>query len=460
MQTSSSTLSAPKPKRQLLLLLEQLRDVENNDSSQRLDSMLSAVHEADIADVMETIPRNERLTLWERLPMTLKSDVLLELSERVLQDLLPQIPEEQTAELMQQMTGDDVASLLRDISPELSGRLIRRAGLVNNIELRTSLAFADDTVGALMGFDSVIADETDTVDDLCNRLRKRGELPSHCDKLFVVDTLSRLVGVLPLKRLLLYPPTSLAREIMVTEDLHFFRTEESIEKAASAFERYDLISAPVLTDTHQIVGRLTIDEILDHLQKNRELGLLNSAGVTEEEDLFASLPRRFTNRWRWLLVNLVAAFFISRVVGLFESTIVNVVALASLMPIVAGMSGNVGNQTATLTVRALALEQIDRTNWRAVVWGEIALSLINGLVWGGLVGCFAYLLYERLDLALVLVVAMIFSFFAASVTGFFFPLLMKRIGKDPALGASVVLTSVVDTLGFFVFLSLGAIFLL
>lgn len=216
----------------------------------------------------------------------------------------------------------------------------------------------------------------------------------------------------------------------------------------------------MLTDTHQIVGRLTIDEILDHLQKNRELGLLNSAGVTEEEDLFASLPRRFTNRWRWLLVNLVAAFFISRVVGLFESTIVNVVALASLMPIVAGMSGNVGNQTATLTVRALALEQIDRTNWRAVVWGEIALSLINGLVWGGLVGCFAYLLYERLDLALVLVVAMIFSFFAAAVTGFFFPLLMKRIGKDPALGASVVLTSVVDTLGFFVFLSLGAIFLL
>ncbi|MGU9952021.1 MAG: magnesium transporter [Gammaproteobacteria bacterium WSBS_2016_MAG_OTU1] len=335
--------------------------------------------------------------------------------------------------------------------------LLRLAGISRRLQ---QLRLGDDTVGALMDFDTVIMNESDTIGDILAKLQIMGELPSHCDKLFIVDSRDRLAGVLPLKRLLLNPPTAITRDIMVGHNLHFFRSEDDVEKVAGAFERYDIISAPVLDDANKIAGRITVDEILNHLQQNHSLGLLNSAGIAEEEDLFASLPRRFANRWRWLFVNLLAVFIISLAVGLFEDTIMRVVALAALMPIVAGMSGNVGNQTATLTVRALALEQINSLNWRTIIRGEVMLSILNGLVWGTLVGGFAYLVYGRIDLSLVLMLSMMVCFLAAAVTGFFFPLLMKKIGKDPALGASVVLTSVVDTLGFLVFLGLGALFLL
>ena len=184
------------------------------------------------------------------------------------------------------------------------------------------------------------------------------------------------------------------------------------------------------------------------------MGLLNSAGMAAGEDLFATVPRRFAGRWRWLFVNLIAAFIISRVVGFFEPSIAQLAALAVLMPIVASMSGNIGNQTATMTVRSLALGQINTVNWRAVLRGEIGLSLVNGVVWGGLVAVFAYWLYGRVDLALVLFFSMGFCFLAAAISGFMVPLLMQKLGKDPALGATVVLTGITDTLGFFVFLGL------
>ena len=444
------------------MLLESLRNAETDGELKngRIGDIVSVMHEADIADVLETIPREERLLVWAELPPQKQSEVLTELSEQVWADLLPQLAEEDTAALLQQLQVDEIASLLRELKPDISARLMRLAKLTDNPQVRASLTFADGTVGALMDFNAVIVRENELLGDLLKRLRTLGELPSHCDKLFVADIRGRLSGVLPLKKLLLGEPHRSAHEVMISENLHFFRPDDDAEKAAGAFERYDLISAPVLDDAHKIAGRLTIDDIVEYMKESRGQELLSSAGVTEEEDLFASLPRRFINRWRWLFINMLAAFVISRVVGLFEPTIANVVALASLMPIVAGMSGNIGNQTATLTVRALALEQINQMNWQRVIRGEIALSAVNGVVWGGMVGVFAWLLYGRLDLALVLVVAMAFCFFAAAVTGFFFPLLMKKMGKDPALGASVVLTSVVDTLGFFVFLGLGALFLL
>lgn len=450
------------PKQQLLLLLAQERDAtEADDESLRRDigTLVQSMHEADIADTLESIPPDQRLTVWDCLAATVQGVVLLELSDKARLPLLTQTSEDALARLFRQMPVEDAAAMLRDIGTGLSARLIRLAGLADNPQLRASLAFADDTVGAIMDFDAVIVRESDSIGALREKLQNMGELPSHCDKLFIVDWRDRLAGVLPLKKLLLNPPQATTREVMVSDNLHFFRADDAVEKAAGAFERYDLISAPVLDDDHKIAGRVTVNEILEHLQDTHSMGLINSAGVAEEEDLFASLPRRFANRWRWLFINLLAVFVISLVVGVFEDSIMRVVALAALMPIVAGMSGNVGNQTATLTVRALALGQINQLNWRTVVRGELILSLLNGIIWGSLVGVFAYVIYRRLDLAIVLTVSMTFCFAAAAITGFFFPLLMKKIGKDPALGASVVLTSVVDTLGFLVFLGMGALFL-
>ena len=451
------------PKRQLLLLLARRRESGEEAGgdawTEEAGALFSQMHEADIADTLESIPPLQRLEVWHFIPPAAQAEVLMELSDMARRPLLTETAEDSLVLLLRRMPAEDVADMLRAVRAAARARLIRLAGLANNPQLRASLAFAEDTIGALMDFDAVIAHETDSIGELRQRLQELGELPGHCDKLYVVDGRDRLAGVLPLKRLLLNPPDAAVRDVMVEKNLYFFRPEDGVEKAAGAFERYDLISAPVLDDENKIAGRITIDEILEHLHERRGRGLLNSAGVAKEEDLFASLPRRFGNRWRWLFINLLAVFVISLVVGVFEDAIMRVVALAALMPVVAGMSGNAGNQTATLTVRALALDQISSLNWRAVVRGELLLALVNGVVWGALVGGFAFLIYGRWDLSAVLMVSMMVCFLAAVATGFFFPLLMKKIGKDPALGASVVLTSAVDTLGFFVFLGMGALFL-
>ena len=456
--------SADNAKQQLLLLLSQTApDGEDGGGEDALrpqiSELVAEMHHADIADALESLPPAQRPLVWSCAAEDARAEALLELSDAARLPLLSQTPEAELAGLLQRMPADEVAGMLREVPAAVCARLLRLAGLSANPQLRASLAFEDGTVGALMDFDAVIVRETDSIGELRARLQTMGELPSHCDKLFVADGRDRLTGVLPLKLLLLNPPECLAREVMVAERLHFFQTDDDIEKAAGAFERYDMISAPVLDGGGKIAGRITVDEILDHLQERQSAGLLSSAGVGGDEDLLAPPFRRFANRWRWLLVNLLAVFVISLAVGLFESVIAQLAALAALMPIVASMSGNAGNQTATLTVRALAQEQINALNWRTIARGEALLSLLNGAVWGAAAGVFAYWAHGRLDLSLVLAGSMVACFLAAALSGFFFPLLMKKIGKDPALGASVVLTSVVDTLGFLIFLTLGAIFL-
>ena len=420
---------------------------------------LEDLHEADIADLLEQSPMEAREVLWAALPPALVGRVLLEVSDALCDQLIELTQTEVIVEALRGLDSDDVASLLREVPKSHAARLMRLAGLADNPEVRASLSFEEDTVGALMDFLPVLAREEETVGEICARLRQVAELPSHCDKLFVVDDWERLAGVLPLKRLLVNPPAARARDVMVAENLHTFDADDSVEKATGAFERYDLISAPVLNDQHKVIGRITIDELFDELHQARSRELLNSAGVQEEEDLFAPVLHRFGNRWKWLFINLIAAFFISRVVGVFEGTIGQLVALASLMPIVAGMSGNIGNQTATLTVRALALGQINSDNWNTIVRNEALTSVLNGLVWGGLVAGFAYALYGRVDLAVVLVSAMTMCFLFGAVAGFVVPLLMQRLGKDPALGTTVVISAVTDTLGFLIFLGMAALFL-
>ena len=451
--------------RQIDLLLRQLRD--GDYTSQQLDDWQTQVsdillswHEADVADFIERLPTEERQRVWQSVPSALIGSVLVEVSETLLPELVALTPTETMVIALQKMQKDDAASLIRQLPIGRATHLMRLAGLINDATVRASLAFRDDSVGALMDYQVVVADESDTVAAICARLRDLAVLPSHCDKLFITDQHKRLSGVLPLKRLLLSPSQRTAWEVMVKDNLHTFTSDDSVEDAASAFERYDLISAPVLDEQHKVLGRVTIEEIVDRMHSTSNLKLLNSAGIKGEEDLFAPVPYRFSNRWRWLLINLCAALVVSRVIGLFEETIVQMVALAVLMPIIAGMSGNVGNQTATLTVRALALDQIGVDNWRFILHKEILLSLLNGLVWGGLLAMFTYLLYQRLDLALLTAASMILCFFFGTVSGFTVPVLMQRLGKDPALGTTVVISVVTDTLSFFIFLGLGAIFLL
>jgi magnesium transporter len=292
-------------------------------------------------------------------------------------------------------------------------------------------------------------------------LRRFDKLPDHTDQVFVVDRHDVLRGALPLDRLLVSEPESLVQDVM-QRDVLSLRADDEASEAAQAFERYDLLSAPVVDLRGRLIGRLTVAEVVDLIREQSEAEVLSAAGLREEEDLFASIWNSARNRWLWLAVNLCTAFFASRVIGAFEGTIEKVVALAALMPIVAGIAGNSGNQTMTLFIRSLALGQVTAGNAMRLFRKEVVIALLNGAVWGGIAGAFAWLLYRDSDegvmLGLTMMLAMLLNMLLAALIAMAVPLLLQRVGRDPALGSSVLLTFTTDSMGFFIFLGLATLF--
>jgi magnesium transporter len=297
-----------------------------------------------------------------------------------------------------------------------------------------------------------------TLEVVLRYLRRFDELPSQTDQLFVVDREDTLLGVLPVNRLLVTDPDLTVGEVMQPPAAKLLQHEKAGE-AAHAFERYDLVSAPVVDTNGKLVGRVTVDEILDFVRERGQDEVLAQAGLREEEDVFASVWASFRNRWAWLAINLVTAFIASRVIGAFEHSIARLVALAALMPIVAGIGGNSGNQTITMIVRAAALGQVTILNARQLIRKEITVSLVNGLIWGGVMGIVATLLYRDAALGLVMVLAMTLNLIVAALMGVLIPMTMLKLGRDPAVGSSVMITAVTDSGGFFIFLGLATLFL-
>jgi magnesium transporter len=267
-----------------------------------------------------------------------------------------------------------------------------------------------------------------------------------------------LRGVVKLPRLLLHAPGLPATSIMESE-IRPFRTHDSAQQAANAFERYNLVSAPVIDDRGKLIGRLTVDAVMDFVRREAEQRALERAGLRGEEDLFASVWDSAKNRALWLFINLLTAFFASRVIGMFEGTIAKLVALATLMPIVASVGGNTGNQTIALMVRGLALDQVSGQNSRYMLMKEVTVSLVNGLMWGSLMGLFAFTIYRSMTLALVMMAAVVLNLLVAALVGVAVPLALHKAGRDPAQGASVLLTFITDSMGFFLFLGLARLFL-
>jgi len=320
------------------------------------------------------------------------------------------------------------------------------------------MSFDDDMVGALMDFEEITVRPDVTLEVVLRYLRRLDELPSQTDQVFVVDREERLLGVLPVNRLIVSDPETTVEAIMRPPGVKL-RQHEKADAAASAFERYDLVSAPVVDTNDRLVGRVTVDEVLDFVRQSGEEDLLAQAGLRQEEDVFASVWASFRNRWAWLAINLVTAFIASRVIGLFEGSIEKLVALAALMPIVAGIGGNSGNQTITMIVRAAALGQVTVANARQLIRKEITVSLVNGVIWGGVMGVVAMVLYRDVALGLVMVLAMTLNLMLAALMGVLIPMTMLKAGRDPAVGSSVLITAVTDSGGFFIFLGLATIFL-
>lgn len=421
---------------------------------------LDRLHPADIARILEALPLEQRLIVWDLVRADKDGEILLEVSDAVRESLLQNMDTDEIRAAAETLDADEIADLAPDLPPEVMEDVLESLDQEEREHVRTALSYPEDTVGAFMDFDLVRVREDVTLEVVLRYLRRFEALPDHTDKLYVVDREGRLRGILTLESLLINDPERRVAEVMQSKSLVTFHPEDDADEAAATFERYDLISAPVVDAEGRLIARLTVADMVDRIREESDAEILSHAGLREEEDIFAPVMQAVRNRWAWLAINLVTAFVASRVIGLFEQTIAQLVALATLMPIVAGIGGNAGNQTITMIVRAIAMGQVEHSDLWRLLGKELGVALINGLVWGGIIGAIVWVLYHDWRLSLVMTAAMTLNLLVAATAGVLIPMVRQRIGRDPALGSSVMITAITDSGGFFIFLGLATVFLL
>jgi magnesium transporter len=424
-----------------------------------LRARLDALHPADIAFILEALPHEERLAVWDLVKADRDGEILVEVSEAVRESLIEAMDSQELVAAAETLEADELADIAADLPAGVMEEVVQSLPAEERERLRAALSYPEGSVGSLMDFEHVAVREDVTLEAVTRFLRRLDELTDHTDQLFVVDRAQRLKGALPLARLIVSDLDLEVARVMVADSVRL-SPEDPAEDAANVFERYDLVSAPVVDEAGSLIGRLTVDAVVDYIREKSAESRLAEAGLREEEDVFAPVLDSFKNRWAWLAINLVTAFIASRVIGLFEGSIERLVALAALMPIVAGIGGNSGNQTITMIVRALALNQITAESAKRLWRKELTVSLLNGLIWGGVIGIVAWLLYDSLSLGLVMTAAMTLNLLLAAFAGVGIPVLMTKFGRDPALGSSVLITAMTDSGGFFIFLGLATIFLM
>jgi magnesium transporter len=437
-------------------LVESLVHKQNLHELQR---KLDLLHPADVADILEALPLEQRLDVWELVKVERDGDILLEVSDAVRQTLIADMNSDELLAAAEQLDTDELADLAPDLPKDVLQELLYSLDTQNRARLQSALSYSDDAVGAIMDFDIITIREDITLEVALRYMRRLGSLPDHTDKLFVVDRNEILLGVLPLKRLVVNDLAASVSSVMAA-DAVVFHPEEAADEAAKAFERYDLVTAPVVDSNNKLVGRITVDAVMDYIRDETESDMLSMAGLREEEDFFASIWKSVQNRWAWLALNLMTALVASRVIGMFEGSIEKIVALAALMPIVAGIGGNSGNQTTTMIVRGLALGQVASHNMQSLITKELGVALLNGLIWGSVLALIAYALYGNYQLGIVMMAAMTLNLLLAALMGVVIPLSMNKFGRDPAVGSSVLITAVTDSGGFLIFLGLATIFLI
>jgi magnesium transporter len=440
------------PKRDLL------EGLQHRQNLAELQRRLRTMHAADVAFVLEALSPDDRTTVWEQLDPEQAGRVFVELSEAVLHSVIETTPRDRLVGTLMTLDPDDLGYLSEALPSDVVNEVSAAFELVDRQAFEASTRYDEDQVGHHMSHEWIAVAETHTIQQALSELRKRGELPPQTDRLFVVDARNILRGALTLPTLLLTDPGSPVVGCVEPETVSFGPSER-VHQAASAFERYDLVSAPVVDDRGKLVGRLTVDAVMDFVRDEAELRALKRAGLTREEDLFAPPLDSARNRAPWLAVNLVTAFLASRVIGQFEHTIRELAALATLMPIVASIGGNTGNQTMAVMIRALAGDQVRGPGAVRLLNKEVIVSLLNGTVWGLIVGIAASTLYSSLALGAVMTAAVVLNLLVAAVAGVTIPLGLHSRGRDPAFGSSVLLTFVTDAMGFFLFLGLATAFL-
>ena len=439
--------------------LAHLREALDSGRMLPVKRSLHALHPAEIARLLESLPLREREIVWGVVDAEDQGEVLLHVADEVRESLIQDMAVEDIVAAAEELEIDDLADFVEDLPETVTQQILRSMDDRDRSRLEQVMSYPPDTAGGLMNTDTVTVRPDVSLEVVQRYLRLRSELPANTDSLFVVDRYGRFLGVLTLDRVVTADPAGLVRELMDRErqPLSVGMSEQEVAKR---FENLDLISAAVVGESGMLVGRITIDDVVDVIRAEAEHAVMSMAGLDEEEDIFSPVRGAAKRRAVWLGINLVTAFMASWVVGLFEATIAEVVALAVLMPVVASMGGIGGSQTLTLMIRGLALGQVDARYTVQLLRKELAVAAINGLLFAVIVSLIAVLWFSSVKLAAVIACALILNQIAGALAGVFIPLLLKRMGIDPALAGSVILTTVTDVVGFFAFLGLGSAVLL
>lgn len=439
--------------------LASLDEALESGRMRRLKPMLAALSPAEIGLLLESVPPAKRERVWGLVANDDRGETLLHVNDEVRVELIDRLDADTLLDATADMPIDDLADLIEDLPEQITRDVLHSMDVDNRERLKAVLSYAPDSAGGLMNNDTVTVRPDVSLGVVSRYLRQRASLPEDTEALFVVSRYGRYVGTLSLAKLATLDPGRDVSEVMATH-IAALAVDMPAAQVAKRFQDLDLISAPVVDADNRLLGRITIDDVVDVIRDEAEHRIMTMAGLDEEEDVFAPITRSARRRAVWLGANLATAFIASQVVGLFSNALSQVVALAVLMPIVASMGGIGGSQTLTLMIRGLSLGQIGYHNARTLLRKELAVALINGMLWGLVVGGVALLWFDNLTLGLIMAAALIINQLNAAITGVAIPLGMKKIGIDPALAGSVVLTTFTDVVGFASFLGLGTLFLM
>ena len=439
--------------------LELLREQLDSGRMRSARLMVNSLHPSELARLLESLPLKKRAMLWEIVDPDIEGDVLVEVAEEVRDGLIEGMPTEELIAAAEGMEVDDLADLLVDLPETLTQEVLQSLDKQDQERVRQVLAYDEESAGGLMNVDIVTVRPDVTLEVVARYLRFVGEMPDGTDSIFVVSRDNSYIGSLFLSRLLTSDPDEMVANVMSTDIMPIPADTPSAE-VVWEFENRDLLSAPVVDGDFRVLGRITVDDVVDVIRDEAEHSLMSAAGLDEEDDMFAPVVKSAGRRALWLGVNLGTAFLAAAVVDLFQATLQQLVLLAVLMPVVPSMGGVAGTQSLTIITRAMALGQINRANIHGILRKELMVGVLNGIGWAIVVSAFTFLWFGDGSIGVIIGAAMIINLVVAAAAGSSIPLILRRLNVDPALAGGVVLTTVTDVVGYMSFLGLGAIFLM
>ena len=438
-------------------LLEKIQGQKLDPSINQIKRILSGMHPSEVAHSLESLPPKERKFLWSLIESQNEGEIIAELNDEIQQELISEISPEELVAIIGDLELDEVVDILQVLPEQKTENILSAMSQRDRQRIQEVLEYPEDSAGGLMNTDIISVRPKHNLEVVMRYLRAQRELPKNTDQIFVVSRENKYLGSLPISSLVVSDPSLNVRELMESE-IQPLEAHLNDKDVSRLFEQNDWVSAPVVDDEFKLIGRITIDDVVDVIMEDADQNLLGMAGVAE--DTFAAPARAARSRFLWLSINLITAFIASMTISLFQATIDQIVYLAILMPIVASMGGVAGTQTITIMIRALTLQQINRSNLRWLYKRELAVSIVNGIMLSILVGGITYLWFSDAIIAILICVAMVVNLMCSAVAGIFIPIILQKLNQDPAIAGSVVVTTVTDVIGFLSFLGLATLFLI